>query len=244
MFNNAKLENALILAAGKGIRMQNKFSCSKPMIPILGKPLITFAIDSLIHCGIKNIYIVYHSSTSDILDITRNNRKYFETLNFIEDKEQQGILSSINCANGVISLPFVMADADSIAQKADFWEMLLYGLELKRENPDLIIQTANNPSIVIEKPLTVNNGRIINWDVNVKGFENKAGGHIYLWYKTPFPLINRFILEGNQDISSFLQYFIKKHKVLEMPIKDMWDVDTPEAVTQTEKILHNSASFL
>jgi dTDP-glucose pyrophosphorylase len=242
MFNNAKLKNALILAAGKGLRMQNKFSCSKPMTPILGKPLVTFAIDSLIHCGIENISIVYNSSTSDVLELTKNNKKYFETINFIEDKEQRGVLSSINCANK-IGLPFVMADADSIAQKADFWEMLNYGLELKKENPDLIIQTANNPSVVAERPLTVNNGRIINWNVNAKGYKTKAGGHIYIWYKTPFPLIYKLISDGIYDISVFLQCFIKKHKVLEMPIKDMWDVDTPEAVIQTENILRNSTSF-
>ncbi len=121
---------------------------------------------------------------------------YFRPFNFIEDNEQQGMLSSINCANGTIALPFLMVDAD-----------------------------------------------IINWDMKAKSCETKAGGHIYLWYKTPFPLIRKLVSNGIQDYSVFLQSFIKKHKVLEMPIKDMWDVDTPEAVKQTENILRSRANL-
>jgi len=58
-----KMNDAVVLAGGKGSRLQNGINgCSKPMMPILGKRLITFVIDSLLECGVNNIYVVYHSS--------------------------------------------------------------------------------------------------------------------------------------------------------------------------------------
>jgi NDP-sugar pyrophosphorylase family protein len=231
--------NALILAAGKGLRLQNRFNCSKPMVPILGKPLITFIIDSLIHCGIENINIVYHPSNSDILNLTKTNKVYSECIRFLENKEQQGLLSDIDFASKEIDMPCIISGADIIVQKEDFKEMLQYGLNMKSQNPDLLVPIVNSPSILNETPFIVKNDRIIKWNLHSRRNDSNAGGEAYFWYETPFPLVKKLISSGIQDWSIFMQTFIKKHKVFVMPIKDMWDVDTPEDVTQTENILLN-----
>ena len=229
-----KLKSAVILAAGKGLRMQNKFSCSKPMIPILGKPLITFILDALLYSEIERIITIYSSTSCDVLNIN----KEYPNIEFIEDKKEQGILSTINCASEAIKdIPFILSCADIIVQKHDLKKMLAYGINLHDETPDLFIPVVNNPSIQNEKPLTVKNGRVLNFNPNSIGNDKNAGGSIFLWYTTPFPLVKELIAGGTQNPSTFLQKFIKNHKVLGMPIADLWDVDTLEDVKETEKVL-------
>jgi len=231
------LKNAIILAAGKGLRLQNKFNCSKPMVPILGKHLITFIIDSLIYCEIRNINVVYHPSNSDILRIAETNKVYGECIHFLENKEQHGLLSDIDFASKMVDMPCIISVADVIVQKEDFKEMLQYGLSLKGQNPDMLVPIVNSPSILKETPFTVKNDKIIKWDLHSRRNESKAGGEIYLCYETPFPLIKELISSGIQGWAIFIQKFIKEHKVWGMLIKDIWDVDTPEEVIKTENIL-------
>ena len=50
------MNNIIILAAGKGTRMQSELP--KCACPILGKPMIEYLIDSCIEIGIQNIIVV------------------------------------------------------------------------------------------------------------------------------------------------------------------------------------------
>ena len=47
----------LIIAAGKGSRLQSKFDC-KPLIPVLGTPLIERVIRSAMEAGAYDFYVV------------------------------------------------------------------------------------------------------------------------------------------------------------------------------------------
>lgn len=49
---------AMILAAGKGTRVQPlTYELPKPMIPILGKPVMEYLIEHLVRCGIREIMV-------------------------------------------------------------------------------------------------------------------------------------------------------------------------------------------
>ena len=50
------MKNVIILAAGKGTRMKSELP--KCACPILGKPMITYLVDSCIEAGIDNIIVV------------------------------------------------------------------------------------------------------------------------------------------------------------------------------------------
>jgi dTDP-glucose pyrophosphorylase len=244
---NINIKDAVILAGGKGSRLQKGIDgCSKPMIPILGKRLITFVIDSLIDCGINNIYIIYHSSTADVLTLSTYNDTYSKKLKFIEDLEQKGGLSAFYYVKDIIDVPFIMSFADIIVQKSDFQEMIFTGLNIVNKHPDLLIQTVNNQSIPSEKRFITKGEVVIELDISsvikpvAKYCNAKSGGMVYLWFKNPFPLIRTFLADGNYRLRQFIQPFVQKHVVLEMPIKDIWDIDTYEDVLQTEKILRLS----
>jgi len=246
---NTLVKDAVILASGKGSRLRNKVNnCSKPMIPILGKPLIAYMIDSLLDSGINNIFITFHSSTVDVLNLKTYNEIYSNSLKFIEISEQNGGLSAFYYARDLVDVPFIMTISDIIVQKKDFRQMLFNALDLKSENPDLLIQTVDNPSIPFEKNLLIKDKTIIKWektgitDPKLKDYKVKSGGMVYLWFKNPFSLIKSFLSNKNYNFSHFLQQFIQKHNVLEMPINDLWDIDLPEDITQTENILKGGSN--
>lgn len=97
MGNNFQVRKAVILASGYGRRMRQKGRFpSKPMRVIGHKPLISYVIDLLIYGGIEKIYIVYHSVTSDVLDLLTYSDAYAEYLEFIEEDEKKGTLLSFS----------------------------------------------------------------------------------------------------------------------------------------------------
>lgn len=241
---NIQVKKAVILASGYGRRMRQKERFpSKPMRLIGHKPLISYVIDLLIHSGIEKIYIVYHSVTSDVLELLKYSSTYAEYLEFIEEDEQMGTLLSFSRIKDILYPPFLMVFEDIIAEKKDFINMLNIGEKYIESKADLVIQTVRSPSLVSEQAFLTENGRIIRYQKNgiigaVNSIqEKKYGGMVYLWLSNPFSLIASYLSNRNYKFSAFLEDYIPKHIVLEMPINDMWDVDTPEAVSLTKEIL-------
>ncbi len=244
MERNVRLNQAVILASGYGRRMRQKERFpSKPMTIIGQKPLISYVIDLLIYSGIDKIYIVYHSVTADVLNLLKYSNVYVKYLEFIEEEEQKGSLLSFSRVEKVLSPPFLMAFGDLIADKNDFADMLNVGKEYIASGTDLVIQTVLSPSVISEQAFLTEDNRVIKYQKNgiteeINGHqEKKYGGMVYLWNSNPFPLIDRYLSKQNYKFSAFLEDYIPKHIVSEMPIHDMWDIDTPETVLLTEETL-------
>lgn len=245
-----QIRKAVILASGHGRRMRQKERFpSKPMRLIERKPLISYVIDMLIYSGIEKIYIVYHSVTSDVLDLVKHSATYSEYLEFIEEEEQKGTLLSFSRIKDILSPPFLMVFEDIIADKKDFIDMLNIGRKYMMGKADLVVQTVRSPSLISEQAFLTEKGRIIRYQKNGitvaanSAQEKKYGGMVYLWLSNPFPLIDSYLSDQNYRFSAFLEDYIPKHVVLEMPINNMWDVDTPEAAELTKEILKKQGGW-
>jgi mannose-1-phosphate guanylyltransferase len=56
-----RVRKAFVLGAGLGVRLRPLTNAlPKPLLPIFGKPLITFALDHLSHAGIEKVWINVH----------------------------------------------------------------------------------------------------------------------------------------------------------------------------------------
>lgn len=78
------MNNIIILAAGKGTRMQSELP--KCACPILGKPMIEYLIDSCIEIGIQNIIVVVGYKQ----DIIKNVLKKYSNIKYAYQTEQLG----------------------------------------------------------------------------------------------------------------------------------------------------------
>lgn len=78
------MNNIIILAAGKGTRMQSELP--KCACPILGKPMIEYLIDSCIEIGIQNIIVVVGYKKEIIQEIL----KKYTNIKYAYQDEQLG----------------------------------------------------------------------------------------------------------------------------------------------------------
>lgn len=244
MDESNRIKGAVILASGYGRRMR-KTACfpSKPMTMIGAKPLISYAIDLLIESGVEKVFIVYQSVTADILRLTNYDSRYVNYLEFVEEDVQKGTLFSFSRVKHLLEPPFLMTFADIIAEKNDFIDMLNIGKKYIGSKVDLVIQTVNSPSLLSERAFLTKNNKVIKYQKNgITGEENgncdiSYGGMVCLWLSNPFSLVDMYLSRQGYKLSGFLENYVPNHLVYGMEIKDMWDVDTPEAALMTQEIL-------
>ena len=97
--------NAIILAAGKGTRMQSELP--KCAYPFLGKPMIQYIVDACLESNVNNIYVVVGYKKEDIIScLSEYDVKYC-----VQEK-QEGTGSAVKCCkeallnNGDLTLIF------------------------------------------------------------------------------------------------------------------------------------------
>lgn len=249
MDSGGAVRQAVILASGYGRRMRRVAPFpSKPMTPVGQKPLISYILDLLLDAGVETIFIVHHAVTADVLRLAGTGGPGAERLVFIEEAVQNGTLLTFSRVKERLTPPFLMAFGDVIAQTEDFHSMLTYAEAFLGSGADLLIQTVRTPSILSEKAFLTENGRVVAYQKDgilapaAPAQEKKYGGMVYLWLTDPFPLVDRHLARRQYKLSLFLEQYIPTRQAFEMPIRDMWDVDTPEAVRLSEEILRKRGS--
>jgi len=125
-----KMKNAVVLAGGKGIRIQALAEdLPKPMIPVGGKPILEHVITMLKRLDFEKVYIVvgykkeliqahFGSGSTFGLDIT-----YLEN-KFIDNKVKCGLSDAVLLLEGVINEPFMTILGDEIYINTRHAEML------------------------------------------------------------------------------------------------------------------------
>src|SRR6266487_3958961 len=110
------ISEAVILMAGSGSRLRGSDGTFlKPLVPVLGRPLICYTIDALIHAGIKkaNFIVGYQSSrmTAAIRPVLPSELESC----FIEnsDWQKQNGISVLAAANHITS-PFLVTMSDHL----------------------------------------------------------------------------------------------------------------------------------
>jgi MurNAc alpha-1-phosphate uridylyltransferase len=113
------LKTCIILAAGLGTRMRplTDNQC-KPMIEIMGKPLIFYVIDMCFKAGIEKIIINYHYKPQSLIDYINNN--YYNQI--ILSDETELLLDS---GGGVLQASTYTNDEEFFVINADcIWDTM------------------------------------------------------------------------------------------------------------------------
>ncbi len=109
------MKTALILAAGEGTRMMPLTATRpKPLLPVAGKPMIEWTIESLKKAGITEVYVLVGSNEEKLRAALGNKVK------FIKQEKREGTASAVGCAAGVISGPFLCMNGDLVVDEALF----------------------------------------------------------------------------------------------------------------------------
>ncbi len=236
-----KIKTGLILAAGKGTRMGQYNGHSKPMVLVANKPLIGYSIEAMLFCGVSTIYVLFSDDSKDL--VTLQDRYKRENIFFIYQKNVTGSLSSLSFSFSVVEPPFIMTDADIIIQP----NILKQALDnYVYQGEDMAIAAISAPVFPNKKTLHIRDGRPIGFDgkgytcPDTKGDIFCQGGMIYLWFRSPRSELVEFEQNGIRRMSVFLNDYLKKHQVSVLTVQNVWDVDTPEDIRSTVKILRDA----
>jgi glucose-1-phosphate thymidylyltransferase len=99
----------VILAAGKGTRM-HPFSTHypKPILPVMGKPLIVHQIESLAALGIEDIVIVIGHLGHEVVRELGDGSKYGVRLDYVEQEQTLGIAHAVSKLERHVDRPFFL----------------------------------------------------------------------------------------------------------------------------------------
>jgi len=78
---------AIILAAGKGTRMRSHLP--KPIVPFKGKPIVSYLIDSFMHAGVEDIYLIIGHGADEVRE------EIGEEVHYVYQMEQKGTAHAV-----------------------------------------------------------------------------------------------------------------------------------------------------
>ena len=228
------IENALILAAGKGTRMWPLTENSpKPLLPICGLPIIERQIQELKKIGVKKLYILIGYQMKELSDYLGEN-KFGMDIQYIVQKEQKGTGHAVNQAKNIIKGNFYCINGDLIIDSKN-----LERLKKKKDELTMMVTKVKDGSNfgVIESM----NGRLVS--INEKGISGKStiNAGIFLFNEKIFDAIDNTekSIRGEYELTDALQAISNDIHILEY--QGFWkDIGAPwDLITANEKYMHN-----
>ena len=124
------ISEAVILMAGEGSRLRQGYvgraglrgshkNFLKPFVPVLGRPLISYALDTLIHAGITRVNFVVGYESGRMIEQVKQLIPSGLSASFIENRDwqkQNGI--SLLAPAGHLSTPFLLTMSDHLFDAA------------------------------------------------------------------------------------------------------------------------------
>jgi choline kinase len=129
------VSEAVILIAGQGSRLRGADkNCLKPFVPVLGRPLLSYTIETVRSAGINTLHFVVGYESERVIAKAKQLIPSHITASFIVNRDwqkQNGI--SLLAAAGRVSAPFLLTMGDHVFDDAMI-DCLLHNFEPGRLN--------------------------------------------------------------------------------------------------------------
>lgn len=227
------MKNAILLAGGAGTRLLpfTKF-VSKQLLPVNGKCIIDYPIETLVGMGIKNLTIVVGSTFSgQVLDYVEDGSKFGLNVNYCYQQKPEGIAHAVNLCKRFVSDDdeFVLILGDNFYSDPITWNeyngkaqiVLLEHKELKRFGV-ASCDGAGNIYKIEEKP-----------DILDSRYNNYAISGCYMFDQDFFLYYQMLVpsLRGEFEIVDIIKQYLKNDKLSYTIYKNEWvDCGTHSAI--------------
>jgi len=106
----------LILSGGKGTRLRPlTYTSAKQLVPVANKPVLYYAIESMIEAGITEIGIVVGDTRAEIKAAVGDGARFGARVTYIEQDEPRGLAHAVMIAEDFLAdTPFVMYLGDNL----------------------------------------------------------------------------------------------------------------------------------
>jgi len=232
-----KISDAVILMAGTGSRLRGSAeTIAKPLIPIGGRPLISYAIDSFERAGVENIFAVVGPNGEELAAAVAPllpRPMHFHPISNPNWQKQNGV--SLLTAAGKVRSPFFLAMGDHLFQGAILDTLLLRGdpmqlnLAIDKKIPS-IFDLDDAMKVRAEGDRVVAIGKKLN-DYNA------IDTGIFICPEAIFEYLRRVLRNDDCALADGVRLMAEEGNALAIDIGDAWwqDVDTPEMLMRAEQ---------
>ena len=233
----------LIIAAGEGSRLSNKGN-SKPLVPLLGLPLIERVILNAKGVGITDFYIVTGYNGEKLrnhLDQFAQNRD-LKITHLINNqwKKENGL--SVLKAKGEIDENFILLMSDHIFDESILGDLMK--TQEKIADGEIILAVdynLKNKTVDIDdvtKVLVDDKNRIVNIGKSIKEYNAYDTG-IFLCSPVIFEALEESSANEDTSLSAGIKILVKKERARVFDIEGQYwiDVDDEKAFKKAENIL-------
>lgn len=238
---------AMILAAGLGKRMRPLTdNCPKPLLPLLGKPLLTYHIEKLVALGITDIVINHAYLGEQIVNYIGDGRQFGANIQL--SGEPQGAYET---AGGIINaLPLLTSNAESLTSNAESVTSKVENQPFMVVNGDIwtdydFDQIPRKLNDVLAHLVLVNNPpHNLDGDfaIDEQGFANESGAPRYTFsgISVYHPSFFEGLKVSKQPLAPLLRKAMGKGLVSASLYQGRWtDVGTPQRLQQLADELTN-----
>lgn len=232
-----KISDAVILMAGTGSRLRGSAeTIAKPLIPIVGRPLISYAIESFASAGVTTIHAVVGPNGDELAAAVAPllpAHMEFKPIPNPNWQKQNGV--SLLMAAGKVKAPFFLAMGDHLFQPS-ILDQLLGQADDTRLN--LAIDKKVASIFDLDDAMKVRNegNRIVAIGKTLENY-NAIDTGIFICPEAIFEYLRRVLKEGDCSLADGVQLMAEEGNALAVDIGEAWwqDVDTPEMLARAEE---------
>jgi 1L-myo-inositol 1-phosphate cytidylyltransferase len=233
------ISEAVILMAGSGSRLRGaEETFLKPLVPILGRPLISYTIDALAGAGIRKVNAVVGFESERLsAAVSRLMPAGIEicVIKNLEWRKENGI--SLLAAKDYATAPFLLTMSDHLFNDATV-DLLIESADLNQLN--LAIDRKLDSIFDLDDAMKVQTrgDRVAAIGKNLRAYDAIDAG-LFVCPLEIFEYLERAKQGGDCSLADGIRLMAADNKVGAINIGEAWwqDVDTPEMLQCAEKKL-------
>ncbi|HEX4629701.1 MAG TPA: NTP transferase domain-containing protein [Chthoniobacterales bacterium] len=239
-----KISDAVILMAGAGSRLRGSAeTIAKPLIPIGGRPLISYAIDSFDQAGVERIHAVVGPNGDELAAAVAPllpAHMQFHPIPNSKWQKQNGV--SLLMADGKVQSPFFLAMGDHLFQPS-ILNSLLASADPARLNLAIDRKIADIFDLDDAMKVRIDGKRLVAIGKKLDNY-NAIDTGIFICPESIFESLQRVMKNDDCALADGVRLMAEEGNALAIDIGDAWwqDVDTPEMLAQAEEELRARAS--
>jgi choline kinase len=230
---------AVILMAGNGSRLRTAGqTLPKPLVPICGRPLISYTIEIVQKLGVRTLHAVIGANGDSLLLALRALVPPRICLNPIRNpnwQKQNGV--SVLCAEGQVKAPFLLAMGDHLFDRSIF-ERILKGADPTRLTLAIDRKVSSIFDLEDATKVQLSGRQITAIGKKLRSYDAIDTG-LFLCPNELFAYLRRVQIEGDCSLTDGVKRMAEEGKVDGIDIGDAWwqDIDTDAMKKRAEEIL-------
>lgn len=239
------VSQAVILMAGAGTRLRgSERDCPKPLMPVLGRPLISYSLEAMARAGIKKVHTVVGFQSDLIKARVRPLIPAGLDVCFIENhawQKQNGV--SVLAAAGQVESPFLLSMCDHL------FDQSILDLLLRTALPDQVNLAIDRKldsifDLADAMKVRTRGDRIIAMGKDLTSYDAIDTG-LFICPPEIFSYLERAGQNGDCSLADGVRLMASADKVRGVDIGEAWwqDVDTAEMLQRAEERMQASAQL-